>query len=338
MDFYKALKLNRVIKNHRVKFLALALLHIFKQRHLVLNFDPALHCNLRCKMCHFSDPEQVKNLKGIFKKEEIDRIAELIFDRAIKLQIGCAAEPTIYKNFAEVIKLGKEHGVPHVSLTTNGNLLDEKSIREIVEAQLDEMILSVHGIKKETYEYFMDRASFEKFKEVIHTVDRIKKERNSILPKIRINYTVNKHNLEDLAHFFELFGDIDVETLQVRLIQNLGDTAYKDFSLNEKEDQLRDILWNLQSSCKEKGITFLVPDLNPISNKENKNLSSAIYEATGRYISPQVFWNKDFNWKNETYDEYCKRKGWTKFLLNNALKSKDKLQTFTRVLNYDVIS
>ena len=62
MDVYKLLKLNRKIKNYRIKFIAIWLLHVLNKRYLAVNLDPVLACNLRCKMCYFTDKEYVKKL------------------------------------------------------------------------------------------------------------------------------------------------------------------------------------------------------------------------------------------------------------------------------------
>ena len=76
MNIYKLLQLNRKIKSHRVKFLALYLLHKFNKRYLAVNLDPVMACNLRCKMCYFTDEDYVKTLKGQFKDEDLELVAK----------------------------------------------------------------------------------------------------------------------------------------------------------------------------------------------------------------------------------------------------------------------
>ena len=48
-------------------------------RYLAVNLDPVMACNLRCKMCYFTDKEYVKKLKGQLKDEELNRIAKVVF-------------------------------------------------------------------------------------------------------------------------------------------------------------------------------------------------------------------------------------------------------------------
>ncbi|MDR1369353.1 MAG: radical SAM protein, partial [Dysgonamonadaceae bacterium] len=163
-NFYAFLRLNGYIKSVRIKHLGIFLLHVLKKRYIGIFLDPVFACNLRCKMCYFSDPEKRKQMAaGKFQSEDIERIADAFFHRALKLQIGCGAEPSLFAHNKEIILLGKRKKVPYISMTTNANLLSKEDIHEFIKAGLDEITLSTHGVKKETYEYFMEGASFEKF-------------------------------------------------------------------------------------------------------------------------------------------------------------------------------
>ena len=129
MDIYKVLKFNNSIKSHRIKFLGLWLLSILNKRFLSIQFDPVLACNLRCKMCYFTDDDYVKkNMKGKFPEEDLDLFAKKIFKNALKLQIGCGAEPTLFKHNVQLIQIAKSYNVPYISMVTNGNKLKESDI------------------------------------------------------------------------------------------------------------------------------------------------------------------------------------------------------------------
>src|SRR5690349_8789083 len=122
---YRLLKLNRLVRDPRLKLAAVALAHAVGVRHLVIRLDPVVACNLRCTMCYFSNNEYVRSHKGIFSHEEIERIATLLFPRALMVVVGCGAEPTLYKDFPEIVRRAKRSGVPNVSMVTNGKLLTE---------------------------------------------------------------------------------------------------------------------------------------------------------------------------------------------------------------------
>ena len=152
MNIYKLLQLNRKIKSHRIKFLGLFLLHKLGKRYLAVNLDPVMACNLRCKMCYFTDKDYVRTLKGQFKNEELDQVAKTIFNRALKLQIGCGTEPTLYKELDYIVSLGKQYKVPYISLTTNANLLTEEKIENLLKAGLNEFTISLQYLLLEYHE------------------------------------------------------------------------------------------------------------------------------------------------------------------------------------------
>ena len=331
MNIYKLLKWNRRIKNHRLKFLGLYFLHMFKQRYLAVNIDPIMACNLRCKMCYFTDPEYVRSIKGQFKEEELNRVAEVIFKRALKLQIGCGTEPTLYKDLYKLVALGTHYKVPYISITTNANLLDEDKIRLLLEAGLDEFTISLHGVNKESYENFMQKANYEKFHEVFRTFKKLKAEFDF---KVRVNYTFNQDNFYELSEFFQHFDGGSFDLLQIRPIQKIGNTAYDNFDLTPLTEDYKKIIRNIREECKTHHITLLASD--EIPNKNSVNESSLIFDYTFCYISPQKFWKPGFNWKEQSFDEFSKEIGWSKILLTNAFKSKSKLRNFSSRLNYEV--
>ena len=331
MNVYKLLKLNRKIKSHRIKFLGLYLLHTFNKRYLAVNLDPVLACNLRCKMCYFTDADYVKTLKGQFKEDELEQVAKTIFKRALKLQIGCGTEPTLYKDLVKVVALGKQYHVPYISITTNANLLDEEKIEALLKAGLNEFTISLHGVHKESYESFMKKASYEKFHAAFQAFEKLKKHYKF---KVRINYTFNKDNFYELADFFEHFNGESFDILQIRPIQKIGNTEYNDFDLESLRADYPRIINQIKTSCKANNITLLASETIP--NHDQVNDSSFIFDYTFCYISPQKFWHEGFNWRQESFNAYSKKIGWSRLLFKNIFKSKTELKSLSNRLNYEI--
>lgn len=331
MNIYRLLKLNQKIKNHRIKFFALWVLHVFNRRYLSVNLDPVLACNLRCKMCYFTDKDYIKKFKGQFNNEELERVAKLVFYRALKLQIGCGTEPTLYKQLDKVVKLGKQYNVPYITLTTNANLLSYEKIEQLLVAGLDEFTISLHGVKKDSYEFFMGKASYETFHKVFDSF-KVLKEKYDF--KVRINYTFNKDNFEELLELFSHFDGESFDFLQIRPIQKLGNTAYNDFDISSIEGSYSAVLQSLKQSCEDNGILLMAPE--SISRLKKINKASYLYKYTYCYVSPQSFWKPDFNWKEETFSQYSNRVQWGKQIWCNIFSSKKKLETTQNKLNYEV--
>ncbi|MCW4469173.1 radical SAM protein [Flavobacterium sp. MFBS3-15] len=341
MDNYRLLKFNQAIKSHRVKFLGLWLLSVLNKRYLSIQMDPVLACNLRCKMCYFTDDEFVrKNMKGMFKQDDLEPIANATFKNALKLQIGCGAEPTLFKHNTQLIELAKRHKVPYISMVTNGNLLSAEDVAAFANAGLNEIIMSLHGVHKASYEDLMDKGNYEKFHAILAAVTEQKKTNPNF--RLRINYTFNKDNFHELADFFEVYGDYAIDIIQLRPIDKIGETTYNDFSLKSIENDFPGILKVMKEESAKRHITLLAPH-SVIRNEEESlkvqsgNDSSYLKPYTYFYISPKYSWKDDYDWRTETFAAWQKRSGWNLELLRNAFRSRKGLEQVNRnMLNYSV--
>jgi len=324
-----------MIKNHRIKFLALWLMHTFRRRYFAVNFDPVLACNLRCKMCYFTDENYVKKLKGNFSREDLDLWAKQSLPQALKLQVGCGAEPTVYKHLDRVFELGKQYKVPHISMTTNANLLTFEKLNNWVQNGLNEITISLHGVMKETYEDLMDRGNYEKFHKALQVITDVKKQFPDLI--LRINYTFNEDNFDELNNFFEIFGQYAIDIIQLRPISNIGNTAYKNFSLDKIIPIYDVFIHKFKRESKERGVMLMAPaSKNNLIHNDNSN--SLVFHYTYFYVSPTHFWQSNFDWKNIPFRKYTKQIGWGRQLLSNVFKSKKQLESLleSKHLNYDV--
>ncbi len=332
--FYKLLRINRLITNHRIKFALLFLADVFNIRYLCLRFDPIVSCNLKCQMCYFSIDEWRKSHGGSFRIDQINKLSEIFFKKTYQLYIGCGAEPTLHRNYIDIINLGKEKKIPFIGLVTNGQLLSEVEIRRIIRSGLNEISISSHGVKKRTYETLMANASFDKLINLLSLLDKLKSEYQSKQPVLRINYTVNPDNLDELSDFFEVYGHFDIRILQIRPIIDLGDTIYKDKNLLPFADKYNHIIDNLYLECHKRGITLLATRIDPfITDSDN---SALILNYVRRYISPQIVWEDDFDWENESLKEYSKRIKFRYTLFKNIFLSKNKISSLNDSLTYNI--
>ena len=332
-NIYFFLKLNRYIKSTRLKNLGIYLFHILGKRYFGVFLDPVCACNLRCRMCYFSDEQKRKEFHSKpFHKNDLPFLANAFFHRALKLQIGCGAEPSLFAHNTELIRLAKEKKIPYISMTTNANLLSEKQFREFIEAGLNEITLSMHGVRKETYEYFMQGASYEKFCKSLQILNDLKQEYPEF--KVRINYTVNQNNLEELASFFDIFSNYRFDILQIRPIQPLGNTDYHDFSWGKIYEQYEEVIGKLKMECLQRQITCMVPNKYDLIKAENSG--SAVIDSTYIYISPKICWETDFDLQKDTFESYSKKHHLGNKLFLKIFKSQQNIEKSKNMLNYDV--
>lgn len=225
-------------------------------------------------------------------------------------------------------------------MVTNGNLLEQEDIAEFARAGLDEFILSMHGVTKQTYEDLMDKGDYEKFHKVQKYITEEKKQHPKL--RLRINYTFNEDNFHQLKDFFNLFGDYAIDIIQLRPIDKLGETTYANFSLKAIEPEYAAISGYVKSESSTRGITFLFP--KTVSREVNESYvvktdvnSSYLLPYTYCYVSPKYYWKDDFNWTEESFAHSRKRNNWNAVLFKNIFISKKELKKRNRnMLNYTI--
>lgn len=337
MKIYQLLKLFTSIRSPRVRLFGLWLMNRMGKRYVGVFLDPVIACNLRCRMCYFSGSKGREMLKERMSLEQIDEIAKSVFDKALKLQIGCGGEPSLYKDLLYIVEIAKEYRVPYISLTTNGNLLNKDDLRKLVIAGLNEITISVHGVQHETYEYFMQNAKYDKFLGLLEILMELKKDYPNF--KIRINYTINEDNLDDLKHFWTVFGELKFDVLQLRPIQNIGDCMYENYNLDKLKNDFY-IISDLVKECSKRNITTLAPTLENLESVDNVEFegNSLFEKITHCYVYPNGCNEGDFDYKNETINQYHNRVGvWRDVLqcvFSLGANKKGVNKSVTKMFNY----
>lgn len=321
---YRLIRINRLIRAHRIKFTAVFLCHLLGLRHLFLRVDPVEACNLKCLMCRtFGDENYRKRHAGSFTPAQMHRIARIFFNRALHITFGCIAEPSIHEDLPGLVKLAKQHKIPFVSIVTNGQLLTEKTLQDLLANHLDELILSFHGVNKKSYERFMVGAEYEKLHMLLNSISNFQRQGVFNNCTLRLNYVLNSENLEELGSFFENFGKYNFNILQIRPMIPCNYLDPEDVSSKPGYATIIDVI---KRECLKRKILLLAEEKKDAN--QNKTYCSRILPAIYRYISPGVVWNKDFNWQTETYTQYCRKKRYSIFLLKAIFSKNENLIDF----------
>lgn len=338
MDFYRAFKKVIALKSPRLKLMMLAGARLTGMRYIGIFIDPVIACNLRCRMCYFSDPDKKPAPQGNMTQEDIARLQKSVMNKALKMQIGCGAEPTLYRHLPSLISAGKKAGIPYIEITTNGQLLNRESLQEAIDAGLGGMTLSLHGTTRPTYEFLMEGARFDRLLELAEMLREIQKTNPRF--KLRINYTVNNLNKEELAGLWDLFEDVKIDVLQIRPIQKLGETAYNDFVIDDYDGFISDIIGPIAAECRRRGTIALLPSRENVEkvNKKTSMLTSVMEDVSYCYISPKSCYRSDFNPSVENIKHYQSRCGIArklhKAIFRHSLLEESEDINSSKKLNY----
>jgi len=177
----------------------------------VVFVDPADACNFKCNFCPTADRDLMKLVGRPWRQMDFDlfkKIADdlLLFPKKVEvLRLYKDGEPLLNKNFVDMIKYAKDIGASNrIDTTTNAALLTPKLGKEIADAGLDRINISIEGINNEQYKDFSN-VNFE-FNRVLNNVREFYEVKGNCDMLVKINGDHLSEN--DKTLFLDLFGDI----------------------------------------------------------------------------------------------------------------------------------
>jgi radical SAM protein with 4Fe4S-binding SPASM domain len=166
--------------------------------------DVTNQCNLRCVMCYFSDERVYKRKREDISVADFIRTAEQVFPLCAHVSLSFGTEPLLHRQFGELLAITQRYCVPSVGITTNGLLLNENLINQMIQSGLHHIAISVDAATKQTYEKVRVGASFEKLLATIQALSDAKERLGSVIPRIQLNFVLMRSNIEELPSFVRL--------------------------------------------------------------------------------------------------------------------------------------
>jgi radical SAM protein with 4Fe4S-binding SPASM domain len=187
------------------------------ERPYYVQLEVTTHCNLACYMC-------VRN--EVIKHPRHLPLADFLrlFDqiRPRRLTLSGAGEPLLNPDLVAMIAHAGRHGASTM-IPSNGTLLRRGELAQgIVEAGLNTMKISIDAATPQTYQAIRRQDCFDQIIEGIRQVDRIKRQRNSRTPELRLDVVILKENYTELADIVELSRQLNIGTVFFRPLQVTG--------------------------------------------------------------------------------------------------------------------
>ncbi|BAE48876.1 Predicted Fe-S oxidoreductase [Paramagnetospirillum magneticum AMB-1] len=152
-------------------------------------------CNARCPFCAIDQWDKSTPFMSdeLFRKIADEIISQRDWIKFVDLQR--AGEPLLDKKIYERVAYMKDGGVTNVVLTTNASSLTERNARRLLEAGIDELMLSIDSVQKDKYEKLRVGLPFEKVMDNIRGFFALRDQiRPSCMVRVR---GVSFHDLSD---------------------------------------------------------------------------------------------------------------------------------------------
>lgn len=163
-------------------------------------------CNASCIMC----PIDEMPLKIIMPNDRFHQVLEKLKKHIHQMHMVSfvgMGEPLLDKGLEEKIIMAKEYGFQRARVITNASALTDKRARQLLDAGLDLIIVSVDSIDPETYESIRVNLSFDK---VIGNIKNFVKLRNDggFDAEIHVRMIVVDRNKNEVDRYIEYWKPI----------------------------------------------------------------------------------------------------------------------------------
>lgn len=202
--------------------------------------ETGILCNNHCVFCYQNGYRRIKGMAHLVDLDTVkERISWGAANGYFELSLT-GGEPTIRKDFFEILRYAKSVGYQHISVTTNGSkLCDAAFFKESFMSGLDGIGVSLHGISSLVHDAVVQRDGA--FAQAIRTI------RNGAIAqqklggrRFRLNTfsVIHKNNVKDLPALTDMLAGLGVHLmiLQPPVVGKSNISALADVSLEDVLD------------------------------------------------------------------------------------------------------
>ncbi|MDB3970126.1 GTP 3',8-cyclase MoaA [Candidatus Pelagibacter sp.] len=211
-------------------------------------------CNFKCGYC-LPDGYKIdkSDNRTFIKIEEIGRLARALSELGVSKIRLTGGEPTVRKDFFEIIKIIKENsGIKKTVITTNGYRLD-KIANNIKNSGLDGINISIDSLNAKTFKKI---TGHDRLEEILRGIKNLQKLN---FKNIKINAVLLKgvnDSEKDFNDWAEFVKDNEIDFRYIELMQT-GDNLdyFNNYHVPTKKftDYLNNNNWVIQTFGKDSG-------------------------------------------------------------------------------------
>ena len=211
-------------------------------------------CNFKCGYC-LPDGYKIdkSDNRTFINKEEIRRLAKALSELGVSKIRLTGGEPTIRKDFFEIIKIIKQNsGIKKTVITTNGYHLD-KIANDIKESGLDGINISIDSLNSETFKKI---TGHDRLSEILRGITALQKLN---FRNIKINAVLLKginDSEKDFSEWAQFIKNNEIDFRYIELMQT-GDNLdyFNSYHVKSKKftNYLNENNWIIQTFGKDSG-------------------------------------------------------------------------------------
>ena len=217
---------------------------------LFLQIEPTILCNLECAFCINPFLARARTSLSLEKFQKI--LAQV--PSVSKISLVGIGESFMNKELWQIVRFAKAQDI-EVGTTSNGTILNQRILNEILESGLDWLNFSLDGATKETYEQMRPGAIFEQvlsnIKQVVESIQGREK------PNLAVWFLANQSNIAELPKMVPLVRDLGISALHTQGVHYWGHPDWHEGAQEANTiPELSGILRQTKDLAQQAGISF----------------------------------------------------------------------------------
>jgi MoaA/NifB/PqqE/SkfB family radical SAM enzyme len=185
-------------------------------------------CNAKCVFC---PRDEMHRKQGIMSVELFRKIVDECAALGIThIRMHNYGEAFVDKRLVEKVRYAKQKGIREVGAISNGSLLTEPVVRDMIDAGLDAINISVDASGKETFEATRIGLKYDKVIANIERLVRLRAEAGQRRPKLILSF-VRQNNDADEQAFIQHWKQI-ADKIHVTDLHNWAGTLHRESDVN----------------------------------------------------------------------------------------------------------
>ena len=204
--------------------------------------DITERCNLACIHCPHSEFKNSKNYSGCHLSPElnskmIEEIRQHGQGRTKYIRYSSNGEPLLHPNAHDMIREAVSYSGVHVTLTTNGTIMNESATQKLLEADLHSIDISIDAFHPETYKKIRLNGNLEiTAKNVLRLIRWVREAKAKT--KIVVSFIEQPLNHKEKKDFELYWKDMGADYIVIRRMHSCSG-AKKNLILPQKRPLIR---------------------------------------------------------------------------------------------------
>lgn len=267
-----------------------------------ISIEPSGLCNLACPECP-TGAAVLTRPTGMLDFQSFQAIIDSFLPTLMHVNLFFQGEPLMNRHLGNMIAYASEKKI-YTLLSTNGQLMNEKRAKEMVDGRLTEIIFSMDGVTQKTYETYRVGGKLSKLTAGVELLVAEKRRRRAKYPLITIQFIAFEHNQHEIPQLKSITRQLGADRYVIKTAQfnDFGDGSVRPPTKKrwQRYDESTNFNTTHHSHCWRQWSSAVVG--------WDGTLTPCCFDKNGDHALGNVLKNKTIEiWKGQKADDFRKQ-------------------------------